>query len=361
MDKAITLAGAGIDETIISDSTRSGSLEVLVIISSPNARVTGFTFQGMRRSTAAEPGLVVSSGADNVRVDHCKFDASAHSQPGRGMTVSAHGVIDHCVFIDCKQGVSVFGGNGKGDESWTQPLTLGTANALYIEDCEFLYSQKYDGAMDAYGGARYVFRYNTVSGTKVAHHGLDSGNWRSVFSHEIYKNTMHNASSTAVSTAIRSRGGTGVIFDNVITGNYHQGMRFIYYRSCCEISHNYCGSWGRCDGDNARDGNQDSSGYPCMDQPGRTTNQQLSPVYEWNNTLNGLNADLALSDPWGCRSPSMADHIQVNRDYFNNTGRPDYTPYEYPHPLTRGETPETAPAPSDPAPSAPTNLRVVGE
>ena len=98
-----------------------------------------------------------------------------------------------------------------------------------------------------------------------------------------------------------------------------------------------------------------------MDQPGRTTNQQLSPVYEWNNTLNGLNADLALSDPWGCRSPSMADHIQVNRDYFNNTVRPDYTPYEYPHPLTRGETPETAPAPSDPAPSAPTNLRVVGE
>lgn len=80
--------------------------------------------------------------------------------------------------------------------------------------------------------------------------------------------------------------------------------------------------------------------YPCIDQVGRGQgdlltgstptpvgwpNQALEPVYQWNNTKNGVG------------SPTMSSnsvHIRVNRDFFNNVVKPGYTPFQYPHPLT---------------------------
>ena len=39
------------------------------------------------------------------------------------------------------------------------------------------------------------------------------------------------------------------------------------------------------------------------------------------------------SEEWSAIVPS--DIIKVNRDYYHNTPKPGYTPYIYPHPLTR--------------------------
>jgi hypothetical protein len=80
--------------------------------------------------------------------------------------------------------------------------------------------------------------------------------------------------------------------------------------------------------------------YPCIDQVGRSTgdllsdwdlpvpqawpNQALEPFYEWNNTINGEDADIVSDSP----------HIVENRDYYNDTERPGYAPFTYPHPLT---------------------------
>jgi hypothetical protein len=71
--------------------------------------------------------------------------------------------------------------------------------------------------------------------------------------------------------------------------------------------------------------------------------QALEPVYSWNNKLNGSNVNIGASN---------APTLQENRDYFNNTPMPGYTPYTYPHPLVTG-----VPAPPAP-PAPPTNLRV---
>ncbi|MHC4397950.1 MAG: hypothetical protein ACYS1A_20090, partial [Planctomycetota bacterium] len=46
------------------------------------------------------------------------------------------------------------------------------------------------------------------------------------------------------------------------------------------------------------------------------------------NTLNGTNADIAVSG-----GPEVKAHIKQGRDYRNDTSRPDYAPYVYPHPL----------------------------
>jgi hypothetical protein len=65
--------------------------------------------------------------------------------------------------------------------------------------------------------------------------------------------------------------------------------------------------------------------------------QALEPVYAWNNTVNGSAVTVTSNFPT----------LQENRDYYNNTPMPGYTPYTYPYPLVSG------------VPPAPQNLRVV--
>ncbi len=59
--------------------------------------------------------------------------------------------------------------------------------------------------------------------------------------------------------------------------------------------------------------------------------QVTEGIYSWNNTLNGANVGFRSGFP----------HCQLNRDYFNDTPKPGYTPLVYPHPLqgaTNGPT-----------------------
>jgi len=55
--------------------------------------------------------------------------------------------------------------------------------------------------------------------------------------------------------------------------------------------------------------------------------QALEGIYSWNNTLNG-NANALIK---ASRLPGL---MQANRDFYDNTPKPGYTPYTYPHPLT---------------------------
>jgi hypothetical protein len=101
--------------------------------------------------------------------------------------------------------------------------------------------------------------------------------------------------------------------------------------------------WGACDGTSSYDQNSDGgTGYACIDQVGRGAgtllsgypplpaawpNEQLEPVYSWNNTFNGAPGLLILGSV----------HVQAGRDYFDNTPLPGYVPYPYPHPLTQAD------------------------
>jgi hypothetical protein len=71
---------------------------------------------------------------------------------------------------------------------------------------------------------------------------------------------------------------------------------------------------------------------PVNCKTGRATwpHQALEPAYSWNNTNNGSNINIG---SYG--EPTLRE----GRDYYNNTSMPGYTPYVYPHPLTRGLPP----------------------
>lgn len=336
-EKRITLQGAGIGKTIITDATGPQCFQVVIkasetgiynTVKDKSFRITGITFKGR-----GGDALISTTGYTNWRIDHCSFENS-----GRSLWVSGIGLIDHCVFDKKDNGQSVFvshmdfAGKDHGDGSWSSPLSLGTEKAVYIEDCIFnYYAQKPNAALDGCFGARVVFRHNTLVNAFVAVHGTEtSGRGRSIRSYEIYDNSFTLEAPGEHFTAIFLRGGTGVIFKNKLIGGYRAFVLATNYRSRDSYP-----PWGRCDGSNKWDGNQESNGYPAMDQIGRSTDngpgtpQQHEPLYEWNNTLNGGKADIAVSG-----GPQVQAHIKRGRDYHNDKSRPDYSPYVYPHPLT---------------------------
>ena len=91
------------------------------------------------------------------------------------------------------------------------------------------------------------------------------------------------------------------------------------------------------------------AGWPCRDQTGRgkddpsTGKQEVSPVYWWNNTVDGV-SDKAMSVSG---SYQYNEYIKLNRDYCNHSPETScgskaawtYKPYTYPHPLQKGEIP----------------------
>lgn len=352
--KYLFLKGKGFDSTKFIHKVENGVCFQVKSDGINTIRMSNIRFVG---PSSAHGFININGSGDGFRIDHCIFDSIS---TGRAIVINANidgrlfGVIDHCIFIEknknAMQGISVF---GAADLSWKLPLELGKESAVCIEDCSYNYNFPNDGALDAYRGARYVVRYCYINNTFIGHHGLDS-DVRSAFSYELYNNQFRSLTENNIYTFFRSRGGTGVVFNNYGYGKYAGGIQINYYRSCqCENSdldschvacpdcHNLCPSYGRCNGSNPLDGNEDSTGWPCKDQIGRSTDlpngkQTYAPMYAWNNYLNGVNISIVVADPFGCSAPSMDDHLKENRDYFNKR-HPTYQPLRYPHPLVTND------------------------
>jgi hypothetical protein len=358
--KGIRLQGSGIDVTIIRDNVKKGA-------GTPNPRLLHFTVNQPNtfelahltiEGVATDPNLDnqghvgLSGTAKTFRVHDVKF--LNHTTSAIRIFGYLFGVIDHCEFIANRRqsiivGHPTWGGHSYGDGSWAEELSLGTHKAIYIEDNVFreLSSDSAVGAFDAMDGARVVFRYNKVYGKDVATHGTESSQRRrSIRSFEIYNNEFdRTAYKTGWFTAIYIRGGTGVIFNNVIKGRYDRTFVLANYRTNSKYT-----PWGKCDGTSPYDLNTAGQfGYRCVDQPGSGTsrllsgavptatpvNNTLDPIYIWDNNPNS--------------GSSQSFHIMRGRDYIVGEARPGYTPYVYPHPLV-----------SDRArPKSPQNLRLI--
>lgn len=369
--KALTVQGSGIDSTVVTAS-RAYSLNG---VDGKSVRISGFTFKG------SGPMINVTGTSKAFRIDHIKFDSlSAQAVLVDGYT---YGVIDHCQFVgqNVFTGVHVFDTTSKGGAAaWNRPLTLGTEKAVYVEDCVFDFGAYSPGivGIDSRTGGRFVFRHNRVRNQGIGDHDAETQGQRGTFSWEIYENVFEFSEGLWV--AINMRGGTGVIFNNKFTApvfNYGSPLRMTSYRStgaghgipwnvACDGTKDYmwsdvsnnCSTPGQVNANGAvcvqMDGHLDSTGYPCIDQLGRTYDangdgiQDLDPAYEWNNT-NGTGG---IMYRWIIAS-EVSQHLKEGRDYFRGIPKPGYTPYTYPHPLVTGGGGN-----STTAPGAPSNLRV---
>lgn len=384
--KSLTLQGAGDTATIITDGTGGGAFDGTC--SAANfVRVTGFKV--IKSSDHSNNGHFNFSGAVNgtyemgFRLDHNTLVIGSAGTRGVRAT-GIYGCIDHNVFSITAtsgsiQSITIHGasfGSDGGYTPWTKPLSLGTTNAVYVEDNSIQYDPamiNHEDFLDAYAGGRYVIRNNRITNAVPGHHGTDSGGTRSCVSFEVYSNAFVNTTGTQL-RALTVRGGTGVVFANTYSGNYG-GVNLMYYRAgdgsgCLNISDwevvgsgNYklrsaslsANGSRECDtagtvGFNTVDKETlgsfggsfqryfDGSGtgnYPGRDQPGIAPGQVTDPIYVWSNGGH----DSALYNG-GCAENSfgLANYIQSGRDYINNgsTAKPGYTTLVYPHPLIGG-------------------------
>jgi hypothetical protein len=239
---------------------------------------------------------------------------------------------------------------------------------FYIEDCYF--AANVLTAWDFDDCSRTVVRYCVLDNTGASSHGPDSSPI-GVRHFEIYNNTYvftnySNSTVMNIQTWQDLRGGTGVIANNVIPSIHSQnwGNRPTL-KLRVEIPARNTGPYACWTG-----------GYPAPHQVGQgygtgavyhdfnTTYAgapwnayyyvYAEPLYMWGNSGAGATSvELANfnAPPYNCtnyQSVNINDWLQSGRDYIVGTAKPGWTPYTYPHPLTKAG-----------APSPPTNLQVL--
>jgi hypothetical protein len=355
--KAITIQGAGIDKTIIRDSTSRAAgdepFEIKGVEGKP-FRITGITFDGTGLPDAGvwAGGLVISGNCKNFRVDHCKF-----LNMDRMITISGdtYGLVDHCYFHALKKNrlAQTIMCMGPGKVNLTKPLTLGTAQAVYFEDNEVIFSPEVVNPTGnnpwivPYDGAQVVIRHNKVINSQLEIYRVRPGAY-GCRSAEIYDNVFsaEGARMGRPQGFIMISGGVAIVFNNTVTGTTYncRTIELMHDRAFTAI-----GEFGVCDGTNPLDGNQipagqKGAGYPAIGQPGGATDLDgkgvftPTPCYAWNNTLNGAKLNMTLrrwQDPK--QTERQAEIVEEGRDFFNEEPPEGYyTPCVYPHPLQEG-------------------------
>ena len=311
--KKITLRGAGIDVTSITSTPGAVAIRIGDQAVGGNSRVTGFTLTG---------GYIIADG-DGWRVDHVKLVGTTVGGLAEGVFAwglrpntpgGPTGLIDNVTFMDTR--VVVFGypdNPEKSSSTWSSPLGLGDANAVYVENSTFNFNGQ-PNVIDCNYGGRFVFRNNTVNNSSIDAHSVQGWN-RGCRRWEVYNNTIRLVGGYF--TPMFIRGGTGVIFNNTITGPWSEP--YISFDNVRSFENRP--EWfpvsptapGVCNGSSSWDGNQASNGWPCRDQIGRGgdvtawtagtpyVGQAATPAYIWNNTINGNTATVNIRNgtgPW---------------------------------------------------------------
>jgi hypothetical protein len=334
------------------------------------------TLTGGYGGTTTITGGVLNFSANDARV--CYFTFTAGDIRVSGCT---RGLIDHIRLNSSSSSIEFIHVYGPND-AWSTNSTLGTAENIFIEDCNFNAGGGSAQCVQGNFNARVVFRHNTIYGMKFDAHGIWSNgsqanycNWtkytdagylsdaHSCRTYEVYENTW-TWEGNGAQGAIELRGGTGVVYNNKLAVDA-LGITL----------RDYCGS--NTNGNCCPNGTiLCPSQYPWRDQIGRGRNQELEPLYLWNNTANGnpvvgynhnatnwpatilFASILAASHESYCGTQTgwqyggtttcdMSALIQENRDYYVGQ-KPGYTAYTYPHPLQEGVS----------VPSPPKNLRI---
>jgi len=317
----IYIKGAGRDLTFLIKSDDLSEWQAMFTIDAKTGRPFKFSgitlvgrldaLQGNNRTTVVtnvkDQGLVIYGAAKDFQIFDSRFTkflragielrADAGSVPGE-----QSGVIYRNEFIDTWHRNLGYGIAINGSvESWHRKVTLGSSNAVFVEDN---FCDRNRVCVAASDGANYVARYNTVvdnyqDAAAFDAHGLTPYWPRGTRSVEIYKNTVINSITRWAGASIR--GGSGVVWGNSWSGVFH-GVDLTI---------------------DPPPSTHPLTKYPALDQVGNPDG-----LFIWDNVSSGDNVfTRPTPDPHG-----IDFWLKQNRDYWL-TAKPGYVPFTYPHPL----------------------------
>jgi hypothetical protein len=335
-DKAVQVEGAGIGVTTIN---LSGGIVMFTLSGTSAGNNVGTVGNMTITGSGDDNGFLRAVSTYRVRFHHLAIgDVSQRAILFQG----TYGLIDHVAFTteDGYNAIQVLGSEFSPSGNWTSAMSWGTANAVYIEDNTFSATNCVTGlgVFDGFNGSKIVFRYNSVVNWQSYVHGFDSAS-ESALQEEIYENSFDmQKMNCAIDRMVFIRGGTGYAFNNTmhLTDPHNlynpSFISLYYYRDSVPQQ-----GEGICDGTEPIDGNTPGEdGWLCYQQPGAGGPGPHSsvPWYSYNNVGTGnMPADLEIR--------SESDHVELGRDYFDDTPMPGYTPYVYPNPLQGGATTPT--------------------
>jgi len=288
VNKAITLQGAGTGSTIINISSSAPTWGSGVVAVSGACTVTGFNF---KQSGGAATTAISATGSGGWRVTNIVYNSAATA--GYFLYGGTYGLIDNCVLNGGAGSDEMIFTRGPTD-SWQTASSMGSGNAVYVEDCTF----NSQGYTDFNSNARAVVRFCTINPSsnfiKLDAHGLASNSPpRSCRHVEFYNNTW----SAYGQVAMEIRGGTGMVFDNTAPQSGGNAPRIFL--------------------DDYTLGSQTPSAvYPLPDQIGVGKDPLAAasePLYAWHNLSSGTNWSVT-NEMWGT---PMSGLINPDRDYFD--------------------------------------------
>ena len=376
----LTTPGGGDATNIIDDVPNSNPILVINASSTGSLlRVAGVTFKGGAAGAGHDKfsGLIQVSGTTgNFRFDHSHLDVSTYSpalaSAGMRLTGCLYGVADDNIWDTSAGSVnnaiqednqgSCYGDTlGVGDQAWSHPTNLGSANFFYLENNIF------NGGVgnDCTFGGSYVFRFNTFNMKTPApsvqtHPTGGAGRIRGCRAWEIYQNTFTANPSNYIDSLFFMSSGTGVFWGNTVNSSPAGGgtgfkqmisahsMRTdnsTYPQTGTPNGWGYCGTNFNGTGSNWDQNSNSATGYHCLDQPGRgqgdlltggfssdgsgsnnvTNNatgctagsacayprQALEPIYQWLDQYNPVP-----SNPSFVWNNSTANAFTQNVDYY---------------------------------------------
>jgi hypothetical protein len=334
-----TIQGASPSNRPTITSTASGGFGIALNVTDQQlTTVKDLKFNGWSATNALF--VVAGNGLDTFRFTNIEFTGTHTwciwvSSPGGGGGKGPYGLIDHCSLPSSGSFFYIRDNPLASPNSWHRPMTWGTREAVYIEDCTLVGTSPTNSiAMDGDNGCRVVFRHNNVTNFQADLHGADTaGPINSCLQLEFMHNTFTMTNNVGDDAMFYMRGGSGVFFDNTLnrTGNgwYNFMIKMVYQRADGQnpfvtvdriYPADYIGTM--------------QPGCGVVAVPGQDPRHPSEPwgsvpAYIWNNHIN---APISFQ-PVGVTTPFM----QLNRDYFyssdSSAAKPGYTEYTYPHPL----------------------------
>lgn len=326
----------GTDGTWTSEITVGKKLYIMgasrtgTVITYNNGYIFNLGATDSQVSNLTTSGKIRVTGGTETRIHHVTFSSTGSNREAIWFASNSaaanqlSALVDHCEFNNARILIEgIYGtGNYKVSNVWDNDLNLGSTDQyVYIEDNVFDYVTD-NACIEAQHGGSYVARYNTATDCYFNTHGQQDLMYRGTRKWEFYRNTFVGTES-AWRYPIRGRSGTGVAFDNTVSGTWGGGTAILLDEPRASASTN---PNGICNGANDVDGNEDAYGYPCRDQVGTGGDVSLwtalnehpaqtkTPAYAWSNTANFL--------VYGAASANV---IVANRDFFNGTAGFDGT------------------------------------